>query len=186
MAEAKVLDVEWNASKDGYLKPKVRIEPVKLGGGTIEKATGFNASFIESNNIGVGSLIEIIRSGDVIPYIRSVITPSEQPLMPNVPYIWNDTHVDILLENKNDDENVRSKNIAGFFKGLEVDGLGDKNVNKIIDAGFDNIPKIIKKREGNLPQRGGSVGPFGNQSRSSERKKGRKGAGMSPEFAYGS
>ena len=144
MAEAKVLDVEWNASKDGYLKPKVRIEPVKLGGVTIEKATGFNASFIESNNIGVGALIEIIRSGDVIPYIRSVITPSEKPLMPNVPYIWNNTHVDILLENKNDDENVRSKNIAGFFKGIDVDGLGDKNVNKIIDAGFDNVPKIIK------------------------------------------
>ena len=144
MAEAKVLDVEWNASKDGYLKPKVRIEPVKLGGVTIEKATGFNASFIESNNIGVGALIEIIRSGDVIPYIRSIITPSEQPLMPNVPYIWNNTHVDILLENKNDDENVRNKNIAGFFKGIDVDGLGDKNVNKIVDAGFDNVPKIIK------------------------------------------
>ena len=144
VAEAKVLDVEWNASKDGYLKPKVRIEPVKLGGVTIEKATGFNASFIESNNIGVGALIEIIRSGDVIPYIRSVITPSEQPLMPNVPYIWNNTHVDILLKNKNDDENVRNKNIAGFFKGIDVDGLGDKNVNKIVDAGFDNVPKIIK------------------------------------------
>jgi DNA ligase (NAD+) len=144
MAEAKVLDVEWNASKDGYLKPKVRIEPIKLGGVKIEKATGFNGAFIESNKIGVGAVIQIIRSGDVIPYIRSVITPAEQPLMPTVNYVWNDSHVDIMLENKNDDENVRNRNIIGFFKGIEVDKLGDKNVIKIIDAGFDTIPKILK------------------------------------------
>tara|TARA_E500000178_G_scaffold305693_1_gene317364 strand:- start:1037 stop:2083 length:1047 start_codon:yes stop_codon:yes gene_type:complete len=144
MAEAKVLDVEWNASKDGYLKPKVRIEPVKLGGVTIVKATGFNGAFIESNKIGVGAVIQIIRSGDVIPYIRSVITPADQPLMPTVDYVWNESHVDIMLENKNDDENVRNRNIIGFLKGIEVDKLGDKNVIKIIDAGFDSIPKILK------------------------------------------
>ena len=144
MAEAKVLDVEWNASKDGYLKPKVRIEPIKLGGVTISKATGFNGAFIESNKIGVGAVIQIIRSGDVIPYIRSVITPAEQALMPTVDYVWNDSHVDIMLENKNDDENVRNRNIIGFLKGIEVDKLGDKNVIKIIDAGFDTIPKILK------------------------------------------
>ena len=144
MAEGKVLDVEWNASKDGYLKPKVRIEPIKLGGVTITKATGFNGAFIESNKIGVGAVIQIIRSGDVIPYIRSVITPADQPLMPTVDYVWNDSHVDVLLENKNDDENVRNRNIIGFLKGIEVDKLGDKNVIKIIDAGFDSIPKILK------------------------------------------
>jgi NAD-dependent DNA ligase len=144
MAEAKVLDVEWNASKDGYLKPKVRIEPIKLGGVKIEKATGFNGAFIESNKIGVGAVIQIIRSGDVIPYIRNIITPAEQPLMPTVDYVWNTNHVDIMLENKNDDENVRNRNIIGFFKGVEVDKLGDKNVIKIINAGFDTIPKILK------------------------------------------
>jgi DNA ligase (NAD+) len=143
MAETKVLDIEWNASKDGYLKPIVHIEPIKLSGVTIKKATGFNGAFIESNKIGVGAIIQIIRSGDVIPYIRNVITPAEQPLMPTVDYIWNDSHVDIMLENKNDDENVRNKNIVGFFKGIEVDGLGEKNVVKMVDAGYDSVPKIL-------------------------------------------
>ena len=51
--EAKVVDVIWSASKDGYLKPRVRIEPVKLGRVQIEYATGFNGgSFIEKNVIG--------------------------------------------------------------------------------------------------------------------------------------
>ena len=150
MAETMVIDVEWNASKDGYLKPRVRIEPVHLSGVKIEYTTGFNAAFIESNHIGVGALIQIIRSGDVIPYINAVITPADQCLMPTVPYIWNDTHVDIMLENKDDDETVREKNITGFFKGIDVDGLGGGNVARIIEAGFDTIPKIIQMSKEDL------------------------------------
>ena len=72
MAEAKVVNVLWTPSKDGYLKPRVQIEPIKLGGVTIEYATGFNAAFIRDNKIGIGSLIQIIRSGDVIPQNRSL------------------------------------------------------------------------------------------------------------------
>jgi len=144
MAETKVLDVEWNASKDGYLKPRVRLEPVHLSGVKIEYATGFNGAFIEQNRIGVGALIQLIRSGDVIPYIKSVITPAEEGLMPNVPYIWNEKHVDVMLENKDENKTVLEKNIAGFFKGIEVDGLGEGNISRLIEAGFDSIPKILK------------------------------------------
>ena len=39
-AEAKIIDVIWTPSKDGYLKPRIRIEPVVLGGARIEYATG--------------------------------------------------------------------------------------------------------------------------------------------------
>ena len=53
VAEVKVLDVLWSPSKDGYLKPRVQVEPVVLGGAKIEYATGFNAKFIEDNKIGV-------------------------------------------------------------------------------------------------------------------------------------
>ena len=72
IAEAKVVDVIWTPSKDGYLKPRVRIEPINLGGVTIEFATGFNGAFIKDNKIGIGATIEIIRSGDVIPHIKAV------------------------------------------------------------------------------------------------------------------
>ena len=143
IAEAKVLDVIWTPSKDGYLKPRVQIEPIQLGGVKIEYATGFNAAFIEQNKIGVGAVVEIIRSGDVIPHIRGVTSPAEHAKMPDVPYIWNDTHVDILLENIESDETVREKVIAGFFKGIGVDGLSSGNVSRIIEKGYDSIPKII-------------------------------------------
>ena len=143
IAEAKVLDVIWSPSKNGYLKPRVRIEPINLGGVKIEYATGFNGKFIEDNKIGIGAIIQIIRSGDVIPHIKSVTTPAENPKMPLVPYKWTDTKVDIVLENVSEDITVREKNITAFFVGLEVDGLSGGNVKRMMNAGYDTIPKIL-------------------------------------------
>ena len=143
VAEVKVLDVLWSPSKDGYLKPRVRIEPLRLGGVTIEYATGFNAKFIQENKIGFGAMIEIVRSGDVIPFIKSIIVPAEKAKMPEVAYHWTDTNVDIILDNAVDDPTVREKNITAFFVGLEVDGLSTGNVKRLIAGGFDTIPKIV-------------------------------------------
>jgi NAD-dependent DNA ligase len=150
IAEAKVVDVIWTPSKDGYLKPRVRIEPMNLGGVTIEYATGFNAAFIKDNKIGIGATIELIRSGDVIPHIKSVTSPAEEAKMPSVPYKWNDTHVDVMLENASDDPTVIEKNITGFFRGIGVEGLSSGNISRIINAGFNSVPKIIKMTEKDL------------------------------------
>jgi DNA ligase (NAD+) len=147
VAEAKVVNIEWNPSKDGYLKPRVQIEPVELGGVTITYATGKNASFIEKNKIGIGAIIELIRSGDVIPDIKKVVVPAKEPSMPDVPYVWNDTHVDIMLVDKSADATVREKNILGFFKALEVDGVGAGVIKKLMTAGYDSVPAILRMRE---------------------------------------
>jgi NAD-dependent DNA ligase len=64
--------------------------------------------------------------------------------MPSVPYKWNDTHVDIMLEDIESDETVKEKVITGFFKGIGVDGLSSGNVARIIKSGHDSVPKIIK------------------------------------------
>jgi NAD-dependent DNA ligase len=152
MAEAKVVDVIWTPSKDGLLKPRVRIEPIHLGGVQIEYATGFNGAFISNNNIGIGTIIELIRSGDVIPHIKSVTVPAPEPKMPLVPYKWNESHVDIMLENASEDPTVKEKNITGFFKGIEVDGLGSGNVAKIIASGHDTVGQILKMSEADFLQ----------------------------------
>tara|TARA_B110000285_G_scaffold70519_1_gene81151 strand:- start:1554 stop:3572 length:2019 start_codon:yes stop_codon:yes gene_type:complete len=147
VAEAKVLNVLWSPSKDGYLKPRIQIEPVVLGGAKIEYATAFNAAFVEDNKLGIGALVKLVRSGDVIPHIMAVIEPAEKAKMPDVAYKWNETHVDIILEDAEQDDTVIEKNIIGFFKGLEVDGLGPGNVKKIIAAGYTSVPQIIAMGE---------------------------------------
>ena len=144
VAEAKVVDVIWEASKDGYLKPRVRIEPIQLAGVRIEYATGFNGKFIEDNKIGIGAVIVMVRSGDVIPYIKSVTTPADKAKMPLVPYVWNKTHVDVLLENPNEDVTVQEKNVTLFFVSLEVDGLAKGNIKKLFQKGKTTVPAILK------------------------------------------
>ena len=57
VAEAKVLDVIWTPSKDGYLKPRIRIEPIFIGGAEIRYATAFNGAFVRDNKIGIGAVI---------------------------------------------------------------------------------------------------------------------------------
>jgi len=143
IAEAKVVNVIWTPSKHGYLKPRVQIQPINLGGVCIEFATGFNGAFIYDNKIGVGSIIEIIRSGDVIPHIRKITVPCDTPLMPSVPFIWNDSHVDIMLQDISTDLTVKEKNIIGFFRGIGVEGLSSGNVSRIVSTGFDTVIKII-------------------------------------------
>jgi NAD-dependent DNA ligase len=144
IAEAKVVDIIWTPSKDGYLKPRVQIEPINLGGVRIEYATGFNGAFINDNKVGIGAIIELIRSGDVIPHIRKVTVPAEESKMPSVPFKWNDTHVDVLLEDIQSDETVKEKVITGFFRGIGVEGLSSGNISRIVQTGFDSVPKIIK------------------------------------------
>lgn len=143
LAEATVVDVIWSPSKDGYLKPRVQIMPINLGGVKIEYATGFNGAFIKNNKIGIGAVVKLVRSGDVIPHILSVSIPASEAKMPSQSYKWNQTNVDIILENMEQDETVREKIITGFFKGIEVEGLGSGNVSRIIEAGYNTIPKII-------------------------------------------
>jgi len=90
--EVIVTEVLWNVSKDKYIKPIVKFNEIDLNGVKIKQASGFNASFIDKNKIGVGSRIIIIRSGDVIPHILSVLSKSASgnPSMPDIPYIWNE------------------------------------------------------------------------------------------------
>ena len=143
MAEAKVVDVLWEVSQDGYFKPRIRIEPINIAGVNIEYTTGFNGKFIEENGIGVGAIVRIIRSGDVIPYVREVIAPAAKAKMPDVPYVWTATRVDIMVENAAEDPGVKRKNVIGFFLELDIKGLGESNLKKIVEAGHDTVAKIL-------------------------------------------
>jgi DNA ligase (NAD+) len=143
-AITKVIDVEWNISKDGYVKPTLILNPVDIGGVTIQRVTANNAKFIKSNSIGKGTIIEIIRSGDVIPMVNKIIKKSTKPDMPDLnpsDWKWSDTKVDIILTKSTRNSDIKS--IYHFFSTLNVKGLGEKNVEKFYDSGFTSIESII-------------------------------------------
>jgi NAD-dependent DNA ligase len=141
--EVVVNDIEWNVSKDKYLKPIVKFNEIVLNGVKIKQATGFNADFIVKNKIGVGSRIVIIRSGDVIPHIKEVLSPSlnNKPLLPDVSFVWNKK--DIILDDikKNREQDI--KIFSNFMKALNIKGIGEGIITKLYDASHDTLEKII-------------------------------------------
>ena len=147
LAETTVEEVIWTPSEYGYLKPKLLVTPVTIGGATIRYVTANNARFVVDNKIGVGTVILLERAGDVIPKVSKVITPSQEPQMPEVPYIWNDTHVDIMLEKPAENKAVQLRNLAGFFASIGVDGLGPGSANKLFEAGYNTITKVVHASE---------------------------------------
>jgi len=154
MVEARVVDVLWAPSKDGYLKPRVKIMPVVIGGATIEYATCHNADFVKKNGIGVGAVVQLIRSGDVIPKVHKMIHKTTPKFPTNYNYVWTKGNVDIKLSDEDIKENdiVKIKRIEEFFKKLEVVGMGYKNVEKLYDAGYNTIEKFVKMEIDNIKQ----------------------------------
>ena len=141
IAITKVINVEWNKSKDGYIKPTLILEPVKIGGVEINRVTGHNAKFIVDNNIGINTQIELIRSGDVIPHVQKIIK-STKVVLPSDPWHWNETQVDIIADDLNTND-ILVKNIYYFFSSLDTKGVGEKVIEKLVAAGYNSIKKIL-------------------------------------------
>ena len=159
IAYPTVVDVEINISKDGYLKPRVQIEPVDLVGVTVTWATGFNMKFINTHKIGPGSKIKITRSGDVIPFIMEVIHPAEvedykewfkNKIDEHGDTVWTDTGVDLVLKDPESNPTVRYEKLVDFFDTLNVPNLGEGNLQKIFDLGFETPDLIIELTQEDL------------------------------------
>jgi NAD-dependent DNA ligase len=157
-ANTSVINVDWNVSQWGALKPIVNIKPVRLSGVTISKATGYNGKFIVDNNIGPGAIVTIIRSGDVIPKIINIVKISDSgiPQLPTIPYKWSDTKVDLIVEHDSEDDsdNIQNemcvKRIGRFFEKLNIKEIGNARVQKLFDNGIDSVIKIISSSEKEL------------------------------------
>ena len=149
IAQSTIIKIEWNISKNGYLNPTVIIEPVSIGGVEIKRVSAHNAKYVVDNKLGVGAKIEIIRSGDVIPYIQKVIKPASKIDLPKGKWHWNETEVDIISNDMESDE-LKIKNLQFFFSTLNTKGMGEKNVEKIYNSGLNTIEKILKASESDL------------------------------------
>ena len=141
-ATTEVLDVIWQPSKSGSLKPVVKVKPCKLAGVTIQRATGYNASFIELNGIGIGAKIEIIRSGDVIPKIMRVIEKAEVS-WPTDDYKWDSNHTDILLVEKAGNKDVLVKQITHFVSTLGISFFKGGQITKAYDSGITSCLAFV-------------------------------------------
>jgi len=144
-AETEVDHIEWNTSRTGKIVPLIYINPVNLGGATISKCAGFNARFLLDNAIGKGAKIKIVRSGDVIPYVESVVEEAEQVEIPaqcpscGSDVAWDDTRVNIICNNSNCPPQVQKK-IAHFFEQLGLEQFSEKMISSL---GCNSIAEVF-------------------------------------------
>jgi NAD-dependent DNA ligase len=147
VAEVVVEDVEWNIKRYGAIKPRIRVigldgKPVKLTGITIRYSSGFNAAYIHNNKINKGSRLLITRSGDIIPYVLQVLTQSHEGRMPDYPYNWNESGVDIYACERGDAELIQK--LVYFFTTLGVKYVNEGVVKRFVKAGLDSVLLILE------------------------------------------
>lgn len=154
IAESTVVDVIWQVSKDKYIKPKIKINPVELGGVEITYATANNAKFVVENVIGPGAIVKIVRSGDVIPKIEQVIkqADSNKPKMPTIKYKWNETSVDIIADDLDEEtmNKIIVKKLTYFFVTLDIRFMAEGTIEKFVANGYDDLPKILRANKSDL------------------------------------
>jgi DNA ligase (NAD+) len=147
-AETEIIGISWNISKQGYLKPTLHINPVKLDGVTVSNVTGNNARFVKDLGIGVGAKVVVKRSGMVIPIIADVITPVDFQ-MPNVPNIdWNENGVELVTLQETDEQKL--KKIVAFFEILEADNVSEGVITQLWEAGYKTIKDIVNLKTSDL------------------------------------
>ena len=132
VVETIVEKVEWNVSKYRKLYPRVKVEEGKYRRSKYYVRSGKSAQFIWKNKIGVGAVVQIARSCDVIPDIVKVIKKAKQADMPETEYEWNETEVDIFSVDDEDDDVCKMKLVGDFFKKYKCRKYGSGNSEEII------------------------------------------------------
>lgn len=65
----KLLDIEWQVGRSGVVSPVAILEPVIIGEATISRATLHNIKYIQELDLELGCLVEVVRSGEIIPRV---------------------------------------------------------------------------------------------------------------------
>ena len=130
-AESKnteVLDVEWSLSKSRYLIPKVKLDTVRLSGTSVSYCTGYNAKYIQDNNISPGAVVEVEKRGEIIPNINKVVLSGQAQLPTHCPdcgeeLVWEGVH---LKCPNSECSNADRQDLSIWLENIaHVDGLGD-------------------------------------------------------------
>jgi DNA ligase (NAD+) len=147
----RIVDIEFQVGRTGAITPVARLDPVFVGGVTVSNATLHNFDEIHRLDVRVGDTVTIRRAGDVIPQVVAVIKDRRPSGSQAVP-IPNRCPVCASPLSREAEEAVlrctgglvcsaqRREAIKHFAsrRALDIDGLGDKLVDQLVDAGLIN------------------------------------------------
>ncbi|MEC5387907.1 NAD-dependent DNA ligase LigA [Uliginosibacterium sp. H3] len=157
----ELLDIEVQVGRTGAITPVARLKPVFVGGVTVTNATLHNQGEIDRKDVRVGDWVIVRRAGDVIPEVVGPVLERRPEgaerfdLMARFPVCpICGSHVV-----RGEDEAV-ARCTGGLFcpaqrkqallhfaqrRAMDIEGLGDKLVDQLVDAAIVKTPADIYK-----------------------------------------
>jgi DNA ligase (NAD+) len=154
----QVVDIDVQVGRTGKITPVARLAPVFVGGVTVSNATLHNEDYIRSLGLRIGDTVIVRRAGDVIPQIVAVV-PERRPRgarafsMPGRCPVCQSS---VAREEGEKDLRctgglycpAQRKQALLHFAGrraLDIEGLGDKLVEQLVDGGLVHTPADLFK-----------------------------------------
>jgi len=145
-AEVEVLRVVAQTSRSGRVNPVAEVEPTRLSGALIKRASAHHYNMVRQKGVGPGAIIRLSRSGEVIPKIEEVLVPVSPQIPENCPscgstLIWENDYLH-CINNMSCPAQITHA-IEHFFKVLgNNDGFGPSSIRKIYEGNIRTIPGI--------------------------------------------
>jgi DNA ligase (NAD+) len=148
--ELTVLEaIDVQVGRTGALTPVARLKPVFVGGVTVNNASLHNAAEIKRLDVRVGDTVIVHRAGDVIPKVTGVVLDRrpENTVVFDFPDECPVCGSDVVVDEGGVIERCsgglfcdaqRKQSIKHFVSrnAMDIDGLGDKLVDLLVDKGL--------------------------------------------------
>ncbi len=149
-ATTVVKDIVISIGRTGAATPVAVFDPVVVAGSTVQHASLHNADEIARHDIRVGDTVVIYKAGDIIPQVESVIKKLRPKNAKKIDFEkeLKRQYPELEFERKGGEVAYRAKGLTGPIilkrsvqhyasKGaLDIDTLGDKNVDALVEAGL--------------------------------------------------
>jgi DNA ligase (NAD+) len=153
-----VLAIDVQVGRTGKLTPVAKLAPVFVGGVTVTNATLHNEDEARRKDVRVGDTVIVRRAGDVIPEVVSVVLQHRAPgasmfTMPRIcpvcgsPAVRDEAEADYRCNGGLFCSAQRKQAFLHFAqrRAVEVDGLGEKLIDQLVDAGIvKTLPDLYK------------------------------------------
>lgn len=146
IVESTLLDIVIQVGRTGVLTPNAVLNPVRIAGTTVSRATLHNIDYISGKDIRIGDRVLVQKAGDIIPEVVRPLTEkrgegAEPYKMPFVcpscggPVKRDEGGVAVRCTNSDCPAQLH-RTLLYFARTMEIDNLGDSVVQSLIDNGY--------------------------------------------------
>jgi DNA ligase (NAD+) len=140
--------IVWNVGRTGRLLPFAMLEPVQVGGVTVQTATLHNEEDLARKDVREGDEVVVMRAGDVIPAVVAPLTqrrkgrrlrkpkPPKQCPICKTPTVKPDDGVWTICPNRRGCPGQTFQHVKQFVGVMDIDGFGEKLAYRFLDEGL--------------------------------------------------